>query len=318
MLSYMYDDLKDKKIVSASTKCDGSMIRFIELPNGRIVAKTKMGFTNAQALAAQEIYNNDSLLKEFVDYTFKKGYAAIFEFISPFNRIVVRYKKNNLVLLQVRDEKTGKYLIINKVDNDVYLEEIKSDKFREVYRSIQIPVALDVRNNRLLDDFLSQAKTLTEVEGWVIRFSDGQFAKVKTKWYLELHRLLTEDLSREDFIIHSTLGASIDDAMAALDKDDPMRDYIADVSSQIISYFNKTLAEVMTHIKAYTGDRKAFAIGHKGHSYFSVLMRGIDATEEDVEKMLKETIVKKTRKLELARSFLVDVGIEHLEKIEEE
>jgi hypothetical protein len=46
-----------------------------------------------------------------------------FEYVSPMNRIVLRYLQEELILLRMRDNKTGEYLDLND-----YLDKIGSIK----------------------------------------------------------------------------------------------------------------------------------------------------------------------------------------------
>jgi len=301
--NWHYEDIKDKKIRGCQDKLDGSMCRFIRLPDGSVVAKTKMGFTNEQALMANKIYENNNRLRDFVDFSLDMKEAAIFELVSPFNRIVVRYRNTELKLLQIRDEKTGYYKLHHKLKQ--YGEDFG---------------ILVVGEEKILplDDYIGLQKKVTDKEGWVITFEDGQLLKIKTQWYLDLHHLLTEDLSREDYIIHATLNETIDDAIANLDKDDPMRDYITEISKKVVDYYNGIKKELLKLIYAYDGDRKKFAIANKEHGYFSVMMLMINRDLDGIDEVLKESIMKKTRRLDMARKFLHDeIGVD-LEKIKEE
>jgi hypothetical protein len=51
------------------------------------------------------------------------GIDATFEYVSPMNRIVLRYLQEELILLRMRDNKTGEYLDLND-----YLDKIGSIK----------------------------------------------------------------------------------------------------------------------------------------------------------------------------------------------
>ena len=112
---YMLEDLADRKVVHMQHKFDGSMIRFIWAGRHNIVAKTKMGFDNEQAIAANRLLHSDENLYTFVRDSLNKRQAAIFEYVAPTNRIVIPYKEEMLILLQVRDEKTGEYTNIDNV-----------------------------------------------------------------------------------------------------------------------------------------------------------------------------------------------------------
>ena len=104
---YMLEDIKDKKIVRIQEKADGSIVNFVRLPNGNVVAKSKMSFESDQAIMAQEIYDNSKELQSLVQSIMSDNKTAIFELISPFNQIVLPYNETKLVLLQIRDNNTG-------------------------------------------------------------------------------------------------------------------------------------------------------------------------------------------------------------------
>lgn len=105
----MIEDIKDKKITRVQEKLDGSVISFVKLPNGKIVAKSKMSFDSEQAKMAQEIFDNSWELISMVETIMGDDKTAIFELISPFNQIVLPYNETELRLLQIRDNKTGEY-----------------------------------------------------------------------------------------------------------------------------------------------------------------------------------------------------------------
>ena len=96
--NYEEEILASKYIVGVYEKLDGSMITFVQFPDGKVLAKTKMGFDTPMAIAANRIYEADENIKIFVDSTIKEGKYPIFEYISPFNRIVVGYDREKLKL----------------------------------------------------------------------------------------------------------------------------------------------------------------------------------------------------------------------------
>src|SRR5690606_19317325 len=104
-----YDILKHKEIKTIYEKMDGSLISFIELPNGKVLARTKMGFDNDQAIDAQKIYDASIDIQNLLAWCFSNNIVAIFEYISPKNRIVIKYPSDDLILLRLRDNKNGNY-----------------------------------------------------------------------------------------------------------------------------------------------------------------------------------------------------------------
>ena len=117
--SWMYDDVKDLEIVRVADKEDGSAIRFLLL-NDTLVAKTKFSLEADQTKLAMSIVDSDQNLKNFIIKSLELGLVALFEIVSPFNKVVLSYKETSLRLLQLRVESTGEYLDI--YNNDLVKE----------------------------------------------------------------------------------------------------------------------------------------------------------------------------------------------------
>ena len=117
-------------------------------------------------------------INEFVTECLNKDISPIFELIGPSNTVVVKYPKTELVLLRLRNNKTGEYLSMDDVDLK------KSERFKFS-----------------LDDLISLQTKLEGLEGWIVEFEDSQKIKIKTEWYLKLHRILTNYSNREDYLI---------------------------------------------------------------------------------------------------------------------
>ena len=108
----MYSVVKDYKIKFVNNKEDGSIASFIQLPNGRIIGKSKMGFDNEQANGINRIYKTREDIYSFVNWCIENNIIPIFEYVSPSNRIVLKYLKEDLILLRMRDSITGKHIDI--------------------------------------------------------------------------------------------------------------------------------------------------------------------------------------------------------------
>lgn len=108
----MYSVVKDYKIKSISNKEDGSIASFIKLPNGKIIGKSKIGFDNIQCAGINRIYKKNTDIKNFVNWAIDNDLVAIFEYVAPHNRIVLKYNDEELILLKIRDNNTGAYLNI--------------------------------------------------------------------------------------------------------------------------------------------------------------------------------------------------------------
>jgi T4 RnlA family RNA ligase len=296
----LYNTVKDKKIRAITNKEDGSLITFIELPNKKIIAKTKMGFTNEQAEAADEIFNENKNIKRFVEDCMKKDYVALFEYVSFKNKIVLDYPNTELILLRVRNNKNGEYIDLTSLD-----------KF-------DISVA-PTEELRTLDELIELAETLTDKEGYVIEFTDGQLIKLKTRWYFLRHQLLTDKVNREDNIIEFILDETLDDVIAQLDPlmDKEKIEWINNIDLKLKKFISNAMNEVQEMVDDYTGDwikpasenqehMKRFALKYKKHKLFGTAISVLKG--KSVYDAVKDYIKRKTVHLEGARKFLENIN----------
>ena len=302
---YQLQDVQDKKIIRVQDKKDGSLIRFVRLPNGSILAKTKFSFQSDQAVAAQRMYDSDPSLAAFVDATLDRNLAAMFEYVSPLNRIVLAYSRSDLILLQLRDEKTGEYV-----------NDLVSHKLVRRYN-----VRFSTEQETLpLNEYIKLAETLEDVEGWVIQFDDGQTIKIKTAWYFAKHRLLTEDVNRENIIVEYVLNDDIDDVIAQIPTVNvEEREHVEEIARLVSKYVNKTADYVYNIVVAYEKkllkemkdwrkSRKDFVMSHRDNRYFSILMKLFERNSfENALTLVKADVTKQTKSLEAARAFIEEL-----------
>ena len=295
-----YSLIKDYKIKSISNKEDGSVASFIKLPNGEIIGKSKMSFESEQALGMNRLYNSNSDLKRFVDWSLDNDLVAVFEYVAPTNRIVLKYSDEELILLRLRDNKTGEYLDLSK--------------FSDKIGSIKVAPS-DVGT---LDELLELSHSVEDKEGWIIEFTNGLFIKIKTTWYCELHGLLTDDLYREHILVNYILDEKIDDVLGQIPETEVDAHERID---KIINVVKHSVAEKVTDIlKSYDlflegglgkdceGElrlqlmRKTFALKYrkdKNFAYVMSLSKG-----KDVYGLAKDWVSDQNRKLLVSRSFL--------------
>lgn len=90
------------------TKEDGSMAHPI-LFDGKIRWCTKMGFTDISFMMDSYASKN----KKYNDFSREllyAGYTPIFEYVGPYNKVVLDYAEETMTLLAVRHMTTGVYL----------------------------------------------------------------------------------------------------------------------------------------------------------------------------------------------------------------
>lgn len=289
--NYQYEDVKHKKVVRIADKADGSMIRFLRV-NGKLVAKTKGEFITSQAALAMEVLDKNSKLKSFVEKTLDDNLCAVFEIVGMSNQIVIPYAKTELILLQLREEDSGKYL-------DIYNHDLV--KAFGVKTASQEPI-------ETLESLLSKREYVEGIEGWIITLEDGQMLKIKTQWYLDRHGLLTSSMVRENDLVNLVLTETLDDAMAMIVDGDPRRVYAEAIQKSLAHFMEKSLKEVMGLMASFNGSKKDFALKHRNHPWFGVAVKYVDSPDEDkVFKLLKDRVIFQNRNLMDAKTFVKEI-----------
>ena len=339
-ISWLYDDVKDKKITRVQNKEDGSICSFVKFPNGSIRAKSKTSFESDQAKMAQEFFDRKSIMKEEVDHLLSKGKTPVFELVSPENQIVLEYQKTELVLLQIRNE-DGTYMsekdlkwhsmimCINQAENyklnklesianeytiDKAKEKIGDRKFQSFDEMIEFLLKNASYNKgkmTVLDLILLSREYIENQEGEVITFEDGQMAKVKNLHYLALHGLMGPDAFRENLLISTILRGEIDDVISALvpgtkkDKIVTMNEKVSHKFNDLVDTFIKLRGE---YFNKYQENRKEFALAHKNNPLFGSVMKTLNTSFRDVEKTaenaIKEYILRQCKTLGSAKEFV--------------
>lgn len=278
----MYSVVKDYKIKNIFNKEDGSIASFVKLPNGKALGKSKASFQSEQAIEIQKIYDNDPNIKQFVDFTLSKDIVAIFEYVSPTNRIVVPYANTQLILLRLRDNKTGEYLDIND-----YKEHLDG-------------ISVAASETGTLDELINLRTIVDNKEGWIIQFENGKMVKLKTQWYVDRHRLFTEDLNRENTLIALILDETIDDVLAQIAE--PTKKVEIEYAIEVV---NKEIAKMVHQVeelmKSYKGDRKEFALKYHKNPLFSLVMGILNG--KDIVDVVKQRLKIDTKNLLQAREW---------------
>jgi len=278
----MYSIVKDYKIKFVNNKEDGSIASFIKLPNGKVLGKSKMGFDNEQSNGINRIYRTRTDVKTFVDWCLNNDITSIFEYVSPANRIVLRYLDEDLILLRMRDNTTGKHLDIKN-----YLDKIGT-----------IRIAPFEDDNKDLDSLVEVIAKEVDKEGVIVQAEDKYgkdfFFKLKTPWYCERHGPLTNDIYREHIIIGYILDDKIDDILGQIPEDEKEAHLRINKIIQIVKKaINDKSVEIERSYKDYIKSgisRKDYAINQrKSNINFSFVMEMVKA--DDMRRMSKEQII---------------------------
>ena len=291
----MYSIVKDYKIKWVNNKEDGSIASYIQLPNGKVLGKSKMGFDNEQANGINRIYKTRPDVKTFVDWCLQNDITAIFEYVSPANRIVLRYLDEDLILLRMRDNTTGKHLDIKN-----YLDKIGTIKIA--------PFEDDYKD---LNSLIEVNATQVDKEGVIVqaedKFGKDFFFKIKTPWYMERHGLLTNDIYREHIIIGYILDDKIDDILGQIPEDEKeAHERIEKIITIVKKVIDEKVQDIKKSYQVYLdmdSNNKEYALKYyKKEPNFGYVMQM--AKGGDPYELAKDWLRDKTKRLMIARDFL--------------
>ncbi len=241
-------------------KIDGSMIA-TAFVDGKLLWRSKKSFNSdvvklaEQYLTASEV----SHIERFALEIAAMGMTAIFELTHPEARIVVNPKEPQLRLIHIRENVSGKYVLL--------------DPLHEVHKIIadyEIPM-VEKFTDLSVTELMESLEAMQDREGYVIQFASGDMVKVKCPWYLRLHRSIT--FLRERDIAVLALNEELDDVKGALTEAGIDLDQVNAVEARLKGILTGIYQEVEdAYICHQHLDRKDFAIANKGHPYFGMLM----------------------------------------------
>lgn len=148
------NDLSDGQIVNVTEIVEGETFIFIQLPNGRIIPKTKMSFDDDVCSEVKRISKENRDLRVLVSGCMKNNLQPIF-----------KYHDNNITLIAVRTA-TGEYADLKNIDFNIMKSrfyEIDDDKSKVEY-------------------WFDYSKEKENIIGWILYFND-KMVKLNTKWY---------------------------------------------------------------------------------------------------------------------------------------
>ncbi|MCX6783394.1 MAG: hypothetical protein NTZ20_05450 [Candidatus Levybacteria bacterium] len=203
------------------TKLDGSLVTAFKSHNDNLYWGTKMGVTDVAEQALKFISDKNNYI-EFANMSIDEGFTPIFEWVSNKQRIVLNYPKDDLVLVAMRNNKTGHYLpyeaiTINAMRYGINyvpsygIKRLSSDNLNDN----------DNTENKILE-FKNLIKLLENEEGVVILFDNGHMIKLKSDWYVSLHRAKSL-LENERAVVGIVLDNGEDDLYPLLSEEDKGR-----------------------------------------------------------------------------------------------
>ena len=265
------DTIRWSDVARVMEKRDGSMITPVMMPDGSLKCKTKKTFNSAEASCADAIISRTNGGASWIRQLLATGITPTFEITSPRFQIVVRYDADELTLLHARENHSGRYLR----DNELSVLGSPFPVAQNIIREFE-----DGHGGLSWDKLRAYHETTEGVEGVVLQFSSGEMLKLKTKWYIDLHRSVTFTRWRD--IARTIIDDKADDLKAAFSMIGRSIAPIVEVERKINELISSVSLEVMRAVDedgALTV--KDFALKHKADEHFSLLMRARRGQEID-------------------------------------
>lgn len=226
-------------------KLDGSMITPVFTAAG-VRWGTKMGITDVSMQAEVFVAKNPQYAV-LADECLDRGLTPIFEWCSRKQRIVVDYPADRLVLIAMRDNVTGAY---------ASYDELRA--WCEQYGIEVVKAYAGTTAN--MEHLITETRAAEGIEGWIIRFDDGQMLKVKGDWYVRIHKT-KDNLTLEKNVIDLIVNEKIDDVKPfMLDED---RERVEQFEAEFwkgVAYQVELYDRYWASVQAAGMDRKTYAL----------------------------------------------------------
>lgn len=273
-------------IVECFSKRDGSMLNSVLIndpliPGGTVLFKTKKSFFSDVAIQAnKDIPRNIFYLNL---HCLQRGLSPIWEFTHPDHRIVISYPSNeNYTLLAIREMDSGKYISYDSMEEIVKIFSKGSkpinviQKFEMTWKQIKYSLEND-----------------TGIEGYVLVLKDGRRVKVKTKWYLQFHRIMTQIHERD--IAEAVVNGTIDDIKSLVSKNEKPLKPIEEIENKVINellIIQSKVEEFVNFAKSKEMSIKETAIYFNGNPYFGLIMNSFRGKEPNYNEYWMKNCLK--------------------------
>lgn len=257
-------------------KLDGSLILAFQYNNNWIIC-SKGSFVSEQAVAAEKLFYKLNYNSYFRN---NYGHTYIFEYLSDWNRIVVKYNEERLVLIALVDSKTT---------NEINIQPLASDFFRKEVGFVDIVKKYDgISDYRKLRELFSGDNR----EGFVVKFKSGFRIKLKYEEYIRLHRIITNITSYD---IWETLKTGGDIEQLLDNVPDEFDNWVKNKVNEINNEFRNLKKEIE---KEFWGliNKKDIAEKFKKSNYTHYLFKRLNTYSEELDEMIWNNIKPKFEK----------------------
>jgi RNA ligase len=239
-------------------KLDGSMVSpcFV---NGHIRWMTKMGITDT-SMEAEAFVASRPDYTELAAHYLEHGFTPVFEWCSNKNRIVLNYPEDRLVLTAMREMKFGSYMLhgaLERIGERYGIEVVKAWSHEQIQK---------------MGSIIGIIREMEDAEGVVVRFDDGHMVKIKSDWYVRIHKVKSM-LGQERDVVELILKNELDDMLPVLPREDVEK--IEKFQIVLMEQIRLAAWHVYQTVRQNreTMDRKTFAINYA--PTFDPMLRGL-------------------------------------------
>lgn len=262
-------------------KRDGSMVTPVLMTPRSFKFKTKKSFETPEASLADSIAKNAEY-QLWILHLLQAGLTPTFEITSPKFPIVLLYEKDELTLLHIRENITGRYLTeaeMKFLNPPMPLVANVTKEFSDFFGGIgenpnDPSSAPHFEEGVCVRKLMHAAETREGIEGWIVQFESGDMIKIKTKWYINLHHSVTFTRWRD--VARAIIADQHDDlkgAFAMCGRSIEPIEFIARSIHNHVTLLKNAVEAVVEQGRNENLTVKDMALKHKDLPTFGLIMR---------------------------------------------
>lgn len=243
-------DIDLNSVTMIMDKLDGSLISTVEANDydGAFFLKSKASFYSKQAIDAANWLNGNGIkserMRKGLVSAVMQGWTVNMEWLSADNQIVIGYDEQRLVVLNARHMETGEYMGRESMARCFGVDNI--------VQSFPVP--------ENMEQWITDVDAMTGIEGFVVRFSDGLWVKIKTSAYVSAHGIMS-NLSVPRRLYELIVSETVDDYHYLFANSTHMVQRVEEETARI----RGILIEVQNSVETFYNenkhlDRKSYAI----------------------------------------------------------
>lgn len=246
-------DLSADNIKSVMMKEDGSLISSF-MHNGEVRFKSKGSLSSDQADWANMWFTKQSNeLREAISILTRTNHTLNFEYCAPYNRIVLNYPAESMILLNGRCNETGETIHVDQMGTTLRSIAVKSaDEYSENFRYYS--------DKELVEKYSG----FQDIEGFIVELQDGLFFKLKTDWYLVQHRA-KDSVDSPRRLFEAVINEASDDLKTLFHDNSYVLNTIVEMEERAAKIYNHLVERVETFVDDHIdlinrNERKEYAL----------------------------------------------------------